>query len=57
MAASTPHDLARETYPWLFREPDPRQVARVVAEDARRTLAATTLPAGYVPALDGNDDR
>lgn len=48
---------ARETYPWLFREPDPRQVARLVAEEARRALATTTLPSGYGPAPDGTDVR
>jgi hypothetical protein len=48
----SPEDVARKRYPWLFVEPDAYELARLIAEEAHRSLTATGLPSGYGPAPD-----
>lgn len=52
----SPEQIARNTYPWLFTEPDANELVRLIAEAAHRALTTTTLPAGYGPAPNGTRD-
>lgn len=45
--------IARARYPWAFVEPEPYEQAKLIREDARRALTATTSSLGYELAPDG----
>jgi hypothetical protein len=46
----------QDKYPWLYSKPDPQEVLRIIEDEVRRTLTATTSPPGYGPALDRSGD-